>query len=110
MKLTILNEKQNPFFNRKEIEANIETNVTPKINDAEELISKKFSTTPENIKIKRMKGKFGSNIFIIDANIYSSKEDKDKTEPKTKKEKEAEKKALEEKQKAEESKTEENKE
>ncbi|OGJ13197.1 hypothetical protein A3K82_01315 [Candidatus Pacearchaeota archaeon RBG_19FT_COMBO_34_9] len=86
-KLTILNQKENPLFSRKEIEINIETNVTPKKGEAEEFISKEFAVNPENVKVKKIKGKFGSNNFIITANIYSSKEDKDKTEPKSKKEK-----------------------
>ena len=94
MGLKILTEKENPFFNRKEIEASIEADITPKKSEAEELISKKFSTNPENVKIKGIKGKFGSKDFIITANVYSSKEDRDKT--KSKKENEAEQKALKE--------------
>ena len=57
MGLKILTEKENPFFNRKEIEASIEADITPKKSEAEELISKKFSTNPENVKIKGIKGK-----------------------------------------------------
>jgi ribosomal protein S24E len=96
MGLKILTEKENPFFNRKEIEANIEADITPKKSEAEELISKKFSISPENVKVKGIKGKFGSKDFIITANVYSSKEHKNKTEAKSKKEREAEKKALKE--------------
>jgi len=40
----------------------------------------------ENIKIKTIKGSFGSRNFIIVANIYKSKEDMDKLEIKKKKE------------------------
>ena len=84
-KITILNEKENPFFNRKEIEISIETEVTPKIKEAEEFISKKVSTSPENVKIKKIKGQFGSKEFIINANVYSTKEEKEKVESKSKK-------------------------
>jgi ribosomal protein S24E len=84
-KITILNEKENPFFNRKEIVVSIETEITPKIKEAEEFISKKVSTNPENIKIKRIHGQFGSKEFIINANIYSTKEEKEKIESKLKK-------------------------
>lgn len=91
-KLKILNEKENPFFNRKEIEMNFEADVTPKISEAEELLSKKFSTAAENIKIKKIQGKFGSQNFTISANIYSTKEDKDKTENKLKKKRKEKKK------------------
>lgn len=85
-KIIILNEKENPIFKRKEVEVKIELNISPKMQEAEELIAKKFSATAENIKIKKIKGKFGSSNFIITANIYSSREEKEKTEPKSKKE------------------------
>ncbi len=94
-KFVILKEKENPFFNRKEIEGSIKAEITPKIIEAEEILSSKFSTPVENIKIKNVTGRFGSKEFIITANIYSSKEEKEKTEPKSKKkgaEKVAEKK------------------
>jgi len=82
----ILQEKENPLFNRKEIQINVESEVTPSNLDTEKLISEKISTQIENIKIKKILGKFGSKTFTIIANIYDSKEDKDKTEPKSKKE------------------------
>jgi ribosomal protein S24E len=84
-KLVILNERKNPVFGRREIEVNAVLSVSPKIKEAEELIGKEFSANPENVKIKKIKGRFGSNNFVITANIYSSKEEKDKTETKTKK-------------------------
>ncbi len=85
-KITILNDKENPIFKRKEVEVKVELNISPKMQEAEELIAKKFSAAVENVKIKKIKGKFGSNNFIITANVYSSKEEKEKTEPKSKKE------------------------
>ena len=93
-----LKERENPLFNRKEIEIIIEANIAPKMKDTEEFIAKEFSSHADNVKIKKIKGRFGSNNFIITANIYHSKEDKDKIEPKSKKEKKAtEKKATENK-------------
>jgi ribosomal protein S24E len=88
--LTILKQKENPLFNRKELEIDMESNVTPNFKYAEEALSKKFSVSPESIKIKKIDGKFGSRNFIISVNIYHSKEDKDKTERKSKKERKAE--------------------
>jgi ribosomal protein S24E len=82
--LTTIKEKKNPVFNRREIEVNAIMNVSPKIKEAEELIGKEFSADSENVKIKKIKGRFGSNTFVITANIYTSKEDKDKTETKIK--------------------------
>jgi ribosomal protein S24E len=89
-KLTIITQKQNPAFNRKELVLSVDTNVTPKISEAEAFIAKEFSSSSENVKIREIKGRFGSTNFIITANIYSSKEEKDKIESKTKKEKKKE--------------------
>ncbi len=81
----ILEEKENQLFNRKEIQVSIEAEVTPSNSDIEKLISEKFSTQIENIKIKKILGKFGSKTFTVFANIYASKEDKENIEPKSKK-------------------------
>ncbi len=40
-------EKENKLFNRKEIQINIEAEITPSHEEAKELISEKFSTQPE---------------------------------------------------------------
>lgn len=90
--MKILAQRENPLFNRKEIEIIIETNVAPKISETEDFIAKEFSTSNENVKVKKVKGRFGSTNFTITANIYHSKEDKDKIEPKDKKKQKAENK------------------
>ena len=87
--LKILKQRENPLFSRKEVEISVETNVAPKIKEAEEFVSKEFSSNADNVKITKIKGRFGSKKFIITAKIYASKEDKDKIEPKSKKEKKA---------------------
>ena len=86
-KLEILDETENPLFKRKEIEIVVESEVTPKTSDVENFLSEKFSSPVENIKVKKILGKFGSNKFKISANIYQSKQEKDKIEPKSKKDK-----------------------
>ncbi|MBU2562203.1 MAG: hypothetical protein KKF68_00905 [Nanoarchaeota archaeon] len=93
MQINILSENENPLFNRKEVELTIESDVVPSRSETIKLISKKFSTLAENIKIKKIQGKFGSRIFSVSANIYPSQEEKDGTELKKKKEKEEEKRA-----------------
>ena len=85
--LKILKQRENPLFNRKEVEIIIEASIAPKMSEAEALIAKEFSSHADNIKIKKIKGRFGSKNFIITAKIYNSKEDKDKIEPKEKKKK-----------------------
>lgn len=92
METQIINEKKNPLFNRKEIILEIESEITPSHVEAEKIISEKFSTSAELIKIKKISGKFGSQNFKISANIYLSKEEKEDIEAKTKKKKEAEEK------------------
>lgn len=89
MDAKILNQRENPLFNRKEVEVNIEASVAPKISEAEEIIAKEFSSSPENVKIKKIRGNFGSNEFVITAKVYTSKEEKEKIEPKSKKKGEA---------------------
>ena len=85
MKLKIIEEIDNPLFSRKEIVANIEEEVTPNRDYVKKIISEKFSADIENIKIKKILGRFGSKNFKISANIYKSKEDKNKIEPESNK-------------------------
>ncbi|MFH1608321.1 MAG: hypothetical protein ABIA78_04275 [archaeon] len=95
MELKIISETENPLFNRKEIEGEIETDVAPSREDVRKVISEKFSANSENIKVRTIMGKFGSRVFVIVANIYDSKENLDKYEIKKKKDAESEKKATE---------------
>ena len=86
MELKIISEKQNALFNRKEIVAEVEAEVTPSNAEIKKLLYEKFSAPSENIRIQRIEGKFGVKIFTISANIYSSKEDLQKIEYFSKKE------------------------
>lgn len=88
----IIEEKENPLFNRKEIKGSIESEVAPSRAEIIEILSKKFSVPAENIKIKKILGKFGSKTFDVEANIYFSEKEKDSIELKKKKEKPEEKK------------------
>ena len=90
--LKVTSEKKNPLFNRKEIILEVESEITPSHIEAEKIVSEKFKATSETFKIKKIHGKFGSKVFQISANIYSSKEEKENIEAKPKKEKKAEEK------------------
>jgi len=92
MGLKITEEKENALFNRKEIKGFIDSEVVPSRTETSKILSEKFKVPWENIKIKKIIGKFGSKTFSVEANIYSSKQDKDSIELKKKKEKESEKK------------------
>ncbi len=96
MTLKITEEKENALFNRKEIKGFIDSEIVPSRAETSKILSEKFKVPLENIKIKKIVGKFGSKTFSVEANIYSSKQDKDSIELKKKKE-EPEKKATEEK-------------
>ena len=84
MEAEIINEKENPLFKRKEVQISVENQVTPSREEILGLVAQKFSTQPENISIKGIHGRFGSKIFMINANIYSSSEGREKAEPKKK--------------------------
>ena len=92
MGLKITEEKENALFNRKEIKGFIDSEVVPSRTETSKILSEKFKVPWENIKIKKIIGKFGSKTFSVEANIYSSKQDKDSIELKKKKETEPEKK------------------
>ena len=91
----ILNEKENPLFNRKEIQVSVESQTNPKKQEIKDLLSEKLSVPKENIKIKKISGNFGSRTFNINANIYSSKEDKEFLEKEKKPEKQESSKKIE---------------
>ncbi len=100
MEIKDIKETKNLVFERKEIEAKIHAEKNPTKKEAAELLAKKLSVSEEAIKIKGVYGKFGVKEFLIKANVYKSKEEKNKIERKTKKELEEEKKAAEEAKKA----------
>ena len=81
----IIEEKKNPLFKRKEVKFTVDAEVTPNHADTRKVISEKFSTPEENIRIKKILGKFGSRNFTITANIYESEQDKLSTEGESKK-------------------------
>jgi len=82
----ILNQIENPLFKRKETTFSVDSEITPSNIDTKKFISENFSIPAENIKIRKILGKFGSKTFTVYCNLYESKEDKEKVEIKTKKE------------------------
>lgn len=98
MEFKIIQEKENGLFKRKEIKIKVESIINPSRKQVMDFLVSKYSVQLENIKIKFIKGNFGSRIFDIEAKIYNSKDEKELIEVKKKKEKEIEKKILEEQQ------------
>ena len=85
MELQILKEKENQLFGRKEISGIMKSRISPSRAEVVKIISTKFGVPEAQIKIKGIRGKFGSDSFSIEANLYASKEEKDLTELKKKK-------------------------
>lgn len=104
MEVKILRDFYNALFSRREVQVSVEANVTPGKEDARDILSKEFSTEVSLVRIRDVKGKFGSRVFVITADIYDSKEEFSRVVKKTKQEIEKEKKAEEERRKAEEEK------
>jgi ribosomal protein S24E len=91
MQLKIIQEKENPLLNRKEIKILIESKITPSYKETRKILSENFKINKDNIKINSIKGKYGLSEFIVNINLYKTKEDKESIEIKSKKEIEAEK-------------------
>lgn len=101
MEIQITEEKKNPLFNRTEIKGVARTEKIPSRVEVTKFMAQRFSVPVENIKIKKISGKFGVKISEIEVNIYSSKKDKDEIEIKKKKDKIIEKEAPKEESKSE---------
>lgn len=84
MQFNTVTDTQNPLFNRREIEGEVHAEVTPSRAEVAQILAKKFSAEIDSIKIRTIKGRFGSKTFVVVANIYASKKDKDETEAKSK--------------------------
>ena len=82
--MQILKDTKNDLFKRRELQIILPSEKTPSYAEISKLLSEKFNSAEENISISKVKGRFGAKTFLIEADIYSSKEDKDKVVRKTK--------------------------
>lgn len=101
--MEIKSEFKNELFKRHEIVAELEADKNPGFDEMRKKLSEKFKKPEENVDVLGIKGKFGKNVFIINADIYDSKDKlKDAIDRrKTQKQRKEEKKAQEEAKKAE---------
>ena len=67
MDLKIINEKQNPLFDRKEILATIIENSAPQRQEIIQALSQKYSVPFNALRVLTIKGSFGTNEFTINA-------------------------------------------
>ncbi|MFH1431319.1 MAG: hypothetical protein ABIG37_02520 [Nanoarchaeota archaeon] len=84
----IIENKDNFLLKRNEVKLKVEQLVNPSYEEAVKLIEENFKAEKDNIVIKSIKGRFGTNSFVISAFIYKTKEDKEIFEPKKKEKKE----------------------
>ncbi len=84
MNSEILNERKNALFGRNEIEMSLEAETSPSHEEVQKLVSEKISSPIENLAIKKISNRFGSNNFIVKVFVYDSEEQKNKIEPKLK--------------------------
>lgn len=88
--LKIIEEKKNDLFKRKEIIAEVHSLKIPSKEEILEMVAKKFSADKNTIVVERVRGKFGVSAFKFFAKVYSSEQEKDKIERKSKKDKKTE--------------------
>ncbi len=100
---------KNEMFKRQELTMELEADKTPSFAEAKQKVAEQVKEPCENVDVLGVHGKFGKNVFIINANIYDSKNELEKAVEmrKTQKQRIAEKNAVEEvkKKAAEEKKT-----
>jgi ribosomal protein S24E len=94
MSLKVITEKVNPLFSRKEVRVAIEASAVPTKEQAAKLIAEKYSTKADLVRIKEIQGKFGTQIIIIDSDIYDNEKEFENYVKKTKKEMEKAKKII----------------
>ena len=85
MEIEIKNKKENQTLQRQEVTGELTfTGSTPSNTQLQDELAKKLNTPKEQITIKHIYGKFGTNKAEFQANVYSTKEQHDKIEPKPK--------------------------
>ena len=83
--MKILEDKENSLLNRKEVKIVAEAGKNPSMPEACKLVAERFKVQEDMVSVNGIKGKFGRGTFLISANIYKNKEDKDILEKKKEK-------------------------
>ncbi|VVB79198.1 Ribosomal protein S24e [uncultured archaeon] len=87
MKSHIVEQKKNPLLGREEVIMDIEANSAPSFAEAAKIAAGELKASEESLKVRKIDGHYGSAKFRIYVNVYSSKENMEKTEPKKKEKK-----------------------
>ena len=88
--MNILKDTKNDLLKRRELKLVINAGKNPGFAESLKTIAEKFKANEENIVVREVKSKFGRDTFLIDAYIYDTVQDKERTEPKKKVKKQAE--------------------
>ena len=91
--LKITHQKRNDLLQREEIYALKDDVKTPGMEDIRKEIASLLKKDSTSVAVKRIKGRFGSKQFIVEAYAYDNEEVMKKTEPKVKEKKGAAKAA-----------------
>ena len=83
-------ETRNDLFKRNEVEIEISAEKNPTFDEAKKMLAEQMKKPTENINVSGIKGHFGSNLFVISAYVYDSKEDLENSKQLTQKQKKAE--------------------
>ena len=94
MEIKIVKELENPLFSRKEVHVSVEDALTPSLIEARKIVAEQFKSDEALVRVRKVDTRFGSKVFTIIADIYSSVEEFNRVVKKTKQEVEAEKKAI----------------
>jgi len=70
---------KNELMNRRELSLIVDSVKNPSFAEMSKVISEEFKCPEENIMVENVKGKFGSQTFLVKASIYTSKELKDES-------------------------------
>ena len=92
MEFSIQNKARNDLLNREDITAVVVSETSPKTEEVKTAIAQQTNKDAELVVVKRVKGKFGSKEFLVEAEVYDNLESLRKFNRLSKKEEEKKKK------------------
>lgn len=82
--MEIITDFRNDLLKRREIEASLEADSNPGFEFVKEKLSEELKVAADNLVVRAVRGKFGSNEFLVETFVYDTVEDLKKIEPKQK--------------------------
>lgn len=76
--MEIKKDFRNELLKRRELIIQLESEKNPGFDETRKKIAEKFAIPEDNIDVLRIKGSFGKEKFLIETNVYDSKEDLEK--------------------------------